>query len=259
MAATFITFYNSLRTELVKRKGACPGAIGPTGSPLPRTSPTDLLAILSVVYVRVESVIRQNASSGYADKVPSWNIDHRAQGGGGRTFIGYDTWFRLGLPIDGVSARCRRVLLVDYGLVDPIYKNAIHLEHLMSKWNVAIKRAGIAWGMIALSPGDLDPAATVEAWKAIYALLIAMELAGEQPTPELMDRILAGIKYAAVETVKDVKALTVEAAHVAGQVVGHVAQTAGEAAGQVAHGFFRSAGLTAWIVVGGAIYLAATA
>ncbi len=65
--------------------------------------------------------------------------------------------------------------------------------------------------------------------------------------------ILDGVKYATIDTLKDLGQGTKALAGVAGEAAGHIATVAGESAGKVLSGFWRTSGMAGYVFVGAAI------
>lgn len=269
MASLWISTYTKLRDGMLKERGTGgPGAGAKPGDPwtLPSTRPLDCYAILAELHPELLRVFGK-----WSDEI--WMM--RVSGPTAPKIIDpFDkvspSEYLAGIPAKG-DAIVRMIPKSATGnslvgmMTDRWYSFAFDagwgatdetasVRYILEKWDRCIQLAGGAFLMMPLHP-TLTPSATTEWWRALYALMVAIEVVIQLPTPGLWDRMKSGIKYASTETIKELGAATKELAHAAGQAAGEIATVAGEATGKALAGFWQTSGFAGYIFVGGAIYL----
>ncbi len=255
IGSQFTDGYAKTRAAMVKARGT--GATGVTGSPLPRMAALTPVGMLVAIVPSITEALAK--ASGRRD------VSEFLNGNQGRGTAGGD------LPISQV----RSITLDDYLRARPLDAYGLmrqlggrtwilkgrhndgdeQIKNLLIEWDRLIKLAALHAGMFALSP-QLDAPSIVSWWKAWWALSTRLDQAlATAPDPGLWDRIAYSAEHAAVDTGRWIQDASADVADVAGRAAAELATTAGRVAGAAAGGFFDQAGLTAYVVVGLAIYL----
>lgn len=257
--ATWIEEYKELRNAWLLARGE--GAISTaTGARLPRMIAGDALALLGPFS---DAVLRF-----HRNRVQEWIVNTDSVWSGSflpTEAIKLETYLMRGTPHPD-EARKRKLLVPGPAIagvplpateqyVYPRLEGALLQEaqkQMMASWQAAINTAS---AVLRVPPVTRKLSATeVEAcWSKMYALTVALDVAGDTPAQDIWDAMKEIATMSAVNLRTGVK----EAADIAGQVAGEIAQTTGEVAGRFGQGFFSSVGAIGLVVAGGAIFLAA--
>ena len=251
----FTDGYAKTRAAMVKAHGI--GAHGTTGSALPKMAAMAPIGMLvAIVPAIVEGLAK---ASGRRD------VSEFLNGNRGRGMAGGD------LPISEV----RSITIDDYLRARPLdafgalrqldgrtwilkglhYDGDEQIKNLLIEWDRLIRQAALHAATFFTSP-QLRPEEIVAWWRAWWALATRLDQAmATAPDPGLWDRIAYSASHAAADTGRWLQATGEDVADVAGRAAAELATTAGRVAGAAAGGFFDQAGLTAYLVVGLAIYL----
>lgn len=277
MADTWTDLYKSLRSKWIAERG--PGPVGPSGARLPKMKTSDGMLLLSFF---VDDFLRalRLANDSQDDRIPPGLLDRdqfiaererRVLGGGAITperqydpyadAISLRIWLEKGRRVKGrpLTRTIERTggIRVPYTLWGRDHEGDAEAAHLISKWNAVLDQVAIQLAIpVTQRRSMLSDAEVIAFWKHLWLLVAGIETVVQYPHPSTRERILGGIKHAALVTVDFVEDATVAAADVAGRAAAHVATTAGRAAGSAVEGFFDEAGVTAIITVAIAAFIA---
>lgn len=282
--ATWLEAYTKIRDGLVAKQGAA--ASGNSGI-LPRTFAHDPFILLAEVYTSVESALVKMAGANYAvhgkliDKYNSlsavrsftvqdpddnsraeWEKVAKGDTGilgisqplppGERATVDLVEWISKGKAAGGDS-QWRFV-----GGAETAYRLGTH-EHkaqvvfIVSRWDRCVALAAKALATLPTHP-QLSEIETNEWWSAYKLLLTCLDVANDLPPDEgLWERIKGATKYSARETAEFAKGIVKDTSELAGGAAAELAALTGEALGRGVKGFTDEAGLTAYVVVAGAV------
>ena len=255
IGSQFTDGYAKTRAAMIKARGV--GATGVTGSPLPAMAAMTPAIMLVGMQPTIAAALR--TASGRAEASEFLN------GNRGRGIAGGD------LPISQVRALSlddymRARPLDAYGVLRQLdgrtwilkaanFDGDEQIKNLLIEWDRLIRLAALHAGTFAIQP-QLSATEIVGWWKAWWALATRMDQAlAVAPDPGLWDRIGYSAAAAAADTGRWIQGASEDVADLAGRAAAELATTAGKVAGAAAGGFFDQAGLTAYLVVGLAIYL----